>query len=555
MLQTPEQIDKMYPNEGEDFATLLNLEQVDDSNLREGKIVKISDDSVMIDIQEKKEGRININEIKDNAGNLLYKVDDSILVYVSKKGALRISHKKALRLQKIRDTIKSLGEDFKDRVVEGKIIKKNRGGFIVESADGVEYFMPKRDSALREDINKTYIGKNIKACVVDVRPNDNSILISRKRFLDTNLITQKENAKKLLETGLAYEGIVKGVTKFGVFVEIGGSVEGLVHATEISYKGHVNPLKMYEVGDTVQVKPLEYQEKNNRLSLSIRALFDDPWKEIKNEIKVGYVIRVVVSNLESYGAFVDLGNEVEGFLHISEMSWDKNIKQPSDYLKVGDEINVEVIEIDADNRKLRVSLKKLQDKPFDKFAKIHKVGDIVKGKVTTTTNFGAFVNLGGVDGLLHNEDAFWDKSKKCINEFKVGDEIEVRIEKIDKSNEKISLSSKHLVESPSEKFGKKHQIDDEISGKIVDIKDFGIFVKVDDEDIDALIRNEDLGDTKKDSIKIGDAISGALVHIDKKTNRIRLSIRRLQKKKERQELNEYNSDEKITLGDVLKDRL
>ena len=415
MLQTPEQIDKMYPNEGEDFETLLNLEQVDDSNLREGKIVKISDDSVMIDIQEKKEGRININEIKDNAGNLLYKVDDSILVYVSKKGALRISHKIALRLQKIRDTIKSLVEDFKDRVVEGKIIKKNRGGFIVESADGVEYFMPKRDSALREDINKTYIGKNIKACVVDVRPNDNSILISRKRFLDTNLITQKENAKKLLETGLAYEGIVKGVTKFGVFVEIGGSVEGLVHATEISYKGHVNPLKMYEVGDTVQVKPLEYQEKNNRLSLSIRALFDDPWKEIKNEIKVGYVIRVVVSNLESYGAFVDLGNEVEGFLHISEMSWDKNIKQPSDYLKVGDEINVEVIEIDADNRKLRVSLKKLQDKPFDKFAKIHKVGDIVKGKVTTTTNFGAFVNLGGVDGLFDIESAFCAKSKKAIN--------------------------------------------------------------------------------------------------------------------------------------------
>ena len=236
------------------------------------------------------------------------------------------------------------------------------------------------------------------------------------------------------------------------------------------------------------------------------------------------------------------------------MSWDKNIKQPSDCLKVGEEINVEVIEIDPDNRRLRVSLKKLQDKPFVRFTKEHKVGDVIKGKIATITNFGAFVNLGSVDGLLHNEDAFWDKSKKCADEFKVGDSIEVKIDKIDTANEKISLNRRYLVESPSEQFAKKYAIDDEISGQVIDIKDFGVFIKVENENIDALIRNEDLGNIARDSIKVGDTIKGALVQVDRKANRVRLSVRRLQKKKERQELNDYNSDEKVTLGDTLGDK-
>lgn len=287
----------------------------------------------------------------------------------------------------------------------------------------------------------------------------------------------------------------------------------------------------------------------------MRALFDDPWKDITDDIKVGYVIRVSVSNIEAYGAFVDLGNDIEGFLHISEMSWEKNVKQVSDILKVGQEIDVEVIEIDCANRKLRVSLKKTQDKPFIKFAKEHKVGDVIKGKIATLTTFGAFVNLGKVDGLLHNEDAFWDKGKKCIDEFKVGQEVEVKIDKIDKVNEKISLNKKILTQSPCEKFAKKYKIDDEITGKIIDIKDFGMFIKVEGEDIDALIRNEDIDRETKEGLKVGDEIKAALVSIDKKTNRVRLSVRRLHKKQEIQDLKQFNSTQKITLGDVLKEKL
>lgn len=553
---SPEKIDEMFPNEGEDFAAMLNSsERSEDNILKEGKIVKIDDENVMVDVQDKKEGRMSVDEIKDSNGNLLFKEGDSILVHVSKKGGIKVSYKKALKYEKVVNEIKALGTDYKDKVVEGVIRGKNKGGYIVESANGVEYFMPRHSAALsKEKDDSKVFGKPIKACIVDIRPDGNSIVISRKRYLETHTAAQKENAKKMLESGLAYEGVVKSIVKFGLFVEI-GSVEGLVHLTEISYRGPVNPAKHYKVGDKVQVKPLEYNEEKNRLSLSIRALFDDPWKEITNEIKVGYVIRVVVSNLETYGAFVDLGNDVEGFLHISEMSWDKHIKHPSDCLKVGDEINVEVIEIDPTNRKLRVSLKKLQDKPFTQFVKTHKVGDVIQGKIATITSFGAFVNLGLVDGLLHNEDAFWDKNKKCSDEFKVGDSIEVKIEKIDTTNEKISLNRRYLTESPSELFSKKYSLDDEISGKVIDIKDFGIFIKVENEDIDALIRNEDLSSGTRENIKIGDTIKGALVSVDKKANRVRLSVRRLHKKKEQQELKEYNSDEKITLGDTLGDAL
>ena len=234
-------------------------------------------------------------------------------------------------------------------------------------------------------------------------------------------------------------------------------------------------------------------------------------------------------------------------MHISEISWDKNIKHPGDFLKVGDEIDVEVIEIDPTNRRLRVSLKSLLEKPFDNFAKQHKANDIIKGKVATLTDFGAFVNLGEVDGLLHNEDAFWDKGTKCKDVFKVGEEIEVRIIKIDNTNQRISLSKKALE-------GKAHKVDDIVKGKVIDCKDFGVFIDVDG--MDALIRNEDLYPLKKEEIEQGAEIECVIVSIDKQSNRVRVSVRKLEKQKQKEEIQAFNSaDDKMTLGDKLKGKI
>lgn len=552
MKVSPEQIEKMYPYEGGDFEEMLcrSEEGGNSSLIKTGRIIRISDDSVMVDVQEKNEGRMDIGEIRDEDGNLLFKEGDDILVHISKRHGLRVSHKRALLIERIREEIKSFGDDYKDKIVEGVIVKRDKRLFVVRSAHGTEYIMLKRDGALRDDMKCE--GKHIKACVVGVDLEGGRINISRKIYLDRHAVMQKEHARKLVESGLAYQGTVKNIQQFGIFVEV-GCVEGLVHVKELSHKGHVNPFEAYKIGDVVQVKPLSFDEEKGKLSFSIRSLLEDPWKEISSEIKVGYVIRVTVSNVESYGAFVDLGNDIEGFLHISEMSWEKNIKDPSIYVKVGDEIDVEVIEIDTENKKLRVSLRKLQDRPFDAFAKASKVGDVVKGKVATITSFGMFVNLGSVDGLVHNEDAFWDRSKKCAGVFHEGDEVEVKIQKIDRVGEKISLSIKDLERSPVDKFSEKYRIDDTVSGKVVSIKNFGIFLKVDDEEVEAIVRNDDLGDLNKDDIKVGDSIEGALSQIDKKANKIRVSVRRLQKKKEREELNKFNSDEKMVLGDVLGD--
>lgn len=236
-------------------------------------------------------------------------------------------------------------------------------------------------------------------------------------------------------------------------------------------------------------------------------------------------------------------------MHITEIAWDKNIKDPSVYLSVGQEIDVEIIELDAAKKRLRVSLKKLLDKPFTKFIKEHKEGDALSGVVATITDFGAFVRFGNVDGLLHNEDLSWDKKDKCKGNLKVGDKIEVKIIKIDKENEKISLSRKLLLESPIGTFAKNHKTGDIVKGEVVEIKDFGVFVKL-EKDIDALIRIEDLPPLKKEEIKVKDSIEACIAYIDTQNAKIRLSVRQLTRKKEQDELRQYNNDdEKMTLRD------
>ncbi len=443
-------------------------------------------------------------------------------------------------------------DDNNDNIVEGIVVKIYKCGYIVEG-EGVEFFMPKFVAAFKEGSKNE--GKRIKACIINVKPEEDSIVISRKRLFEIENSVKKDVIENLLKQEGALEGTIKKITSFGMFVDVEG-VEGLVHYTEISHKGPVNPSKIYKEGDKVSVKILSYDKDKRRLALSIKNTIEDPWKEVENELEVGDAIKVIVSNIEPYGVFVDLGNDIEGFLHISEISWNKNIQNPEEFLKTGQEIDVEVIEIDTKERRLRVSLKKLLDKPFAQFVKKHKEGDILKGSVATLTDFGAFIKLDGIDGLLHNEDAYWNKNEKCKDLMKIGDEIEVKIAKIDREKERISLTRKGIIASPVEEFAKKHSEDEEVQGVVRDIKDFGVFIKL-DEDMDALIRNEDLFPIKKEEIKIGDSIKGVISLIDKQNNKIRVSIRRLEKQKEKANLKNFNSnaDDKMTLGDILKNQI
>ena len=537
----------------EDFATLLEESFKKESNgsLCEGEIVNIKDNEVLVDVHKKSDGVMDISEITANDGSLKYKIGDKIEVLItgSRGGRPIVSHKKALAKSKVADFIAKYDENA-ENVFEVKIASKNKGGYVAYDENGVEFFIP------RSQMREANVGTLTKVKVIKVDAEENSIVASKRRMSDASRKERKEALEQIAaRTGEVVTGVIKKITSYGMFVDVGGA-DGLVHYKEISYKGPINPASLYKEGDSVDVKIISYDKDKKHLSLSIKAAQPDPWSEIKEGLSVGDAIRVTVSNIEPYGAFVDLGNDVEGFLHISEISWDKNISNPKDFIKEGESIDVEVIEINHDTRRLRVSLKNLLAKPFDEFKAEHKVGDILKGEIVSITEFGAFVKIptksSFVEGLLHNEDASWDRGKRCKDFLKVGEKIEVKLIKIDNKAGKISLSLKELQDSPIADFASKHKVGDKVTGSIKDVKDFGAFVELVG-GVEALIRKEDA----TDELSVGASIEAAIADIDKSKARIRLSQKKLRVQKEREALDKFNaaSDDKITIGDIIKEQL
>ena len=537
----------------EDFATLLEESFKKESNgsLCEGEIVNIKDNEVLVDVRKKSDGVMDISEITANDGSLKYKIGDKIEVLItgSRGGRPIVSHKKALAKSKVADFIAKYDENA-ENVFEVKIASKNKGGYVAYDENGVEFFIP------RSQMREANVGTLTKVKVIKVDAEENSIVASKRRMSDAGRKERKEALEQIAaRTGEVVTGVIKKITSYGMFVDVGGA-DGLVHYKEISYKGPINPASLYKEGDSVDVKIISYDKDKKHLSLSIKAAQPDPWSEIKEGLSVGDAIRVTVSNIEPYGAFVDLGNDVEGFLHISEISWDKNISNPKDFIKEGESIDVEVIEINHDTRRLRVSLKNLLAKPFDEFKAEHKAGDILKGEIVSTTEFGAFVKIptksSFVEGLLHNEDASWDRGKRCKDFLKVGEKIEVKLIKIDDKAGKISLSLKELQDSPITDFASKHKVGDKVTGRIKDVKDFGAFVELVG-GVEALIRKEDA----TDELSVGASIEAAIADIDKSKARIRLSQKKLRVQKEREALDKFNaaSDDKITIGDIIKEQL
>jgi len=541
--------------EEENFAAMFaeSEKKQETSHIVEGEIVEIQldDNKALVGVGDKLEGILNLDELRDENGELKFNTGDKIKVmqmgYYNERP--KISYKKVLEQEKTIEFIEANKDDYEDLVIEGIVTKKNRGGYVVE-ADAVSFFMPRSLAAFKE--SDDVIGRKIKAQVVKVDPTENSIVVSRRKLFNEERKKKKEIIDQLMAEDVIVEGTIKKITSYGMFVDVGG-VDGLVHYNEISYKGPVNPSKLYKEGDIVTVKAISYDKDKRHLSLSIKAVLPDPWAEVESELDEGDTITVTVSNIENYGVFVDLGNDIEGFLHISEITWNKNVKNPEDYLSVGEEIDVEVIEINSDTHKLRVSLKRLLPKPFDEFLKNYKEGDIVTGTVTSLTTFGAFVRIDGVEGLLHNQDINWDKNTKAKEVLTSGEEVEVKIAKINAEDQKISLNRKTLLESPIDKFATTHKVNTVVTGTIRDIKDFGVFVSLED-GVDALIRDEDLTPLVKEELEAGQEIEAAIANIDTKRDRIRLSVKKLDYIKNQAMLEEINDNESHSLGDLIKDK-
>jgi len=539
----------------ENFAAMFaeSEKKQETSRIVEGEIVEIQeeDNRALVGVGDKLEGILSLDEIRDENGELKFACGDKIKVmqmgYYNERP--KISYKKVLEQEKTIEFIDAHKDDFEDTIIEGIITKKNRGGYVVE-ADAVSFFMPRSLAAFKD--TDEVVGRKIKAQVVKVDAAENSIIVSRRKLFNEERKKKKEIIDQLMAEDVIVEGSIKKITSYGMFVDVGG-VDGLVHYNEISYKGPVNPSKLYEEGDVVTVKAISYDKDKRHLSLSIKAVLPDPWAEVESELDEGDTITVTVSNIEAYGVFVDLGNDIEGFLHISEISWNKNVKNPNDYLTVGEEIDVEVIEINSTTHKLRVSLKKLLPKPFDEFLKNYNEGDIVTGTITSLADFGAFVRISGVEGLLHNQDISWDKNTKAKEVLKSGEEVEVKIAKINAEDQKISLNRKTLLESPIDKFATTNKVNAVVTGTIRDIKDFGVFVSLED-GVDALIRDEDLTPLVKEELEAGQEIEAAIANIDTKRDRIRLSVKKLDYIKNQAMLEEINDNESHSLGDLIKDK-
>ena len=540
-------------DETEDFAAMLEesfKKSESRSDLVTGTVVKIDEKDIIavVDIGGGRDATISLEELKDEEGNLAFAVGDSIDVVNMGRG--RISHKAALSRVALNEFIAEYDEE-QEYIIEGVITKTNKGGYVVD-CDGLEFFMPRTLSYLSSKVDPK--GKKVKAVIVKVDKDKGSVVVSRKELIERDKAKTDEIVAELLENKDPVIGTIKKITSYGMFVDVGG-MDGLVHYSQISHKGPVNPSKYFAEGDEVNVIALEYDKKKRHLSLSIKDANPDPWADIDAIIGVGDTVTATVSNIEPYGVFVDLGEDLEAFLHVSEISWDKNVKHPKDYLENNTDINVEVIEIDKEGRRLRVSLKNLLPKPMDAFVAEYKVNDEVDGVVTSLTDFGAFVKVGTMEGLLHNQEISWDKSQNAKSVLAIGDEVKVKIIKIDRDAGKISLSKKALEPSPVKAYSLTHKNGAIVTGTVKDKKDFGVFISL-EPNIDALIRTEDLHPIKFDEIEKGQEITGVISFIDGNSDRIRVSVKRLERQEEREAMEQLNldQDDSMTLGDAFGDK-
>ena len=534
-------------------------EEDESPSIIEGIIVEIKDDQVFVDVNDKTEGVVNASEIEGTN----FKAGDKIKVAITgrRNGRALLSYQKALRKQKVVDFIESYDESKHEGTVYVRLIGSNRGGFVCVDKDDIEFFLTKSGAFFKDQEKlKARSTEYLPAKIVKIDREKATVIISRKRWQEQNFAKRKQAIDECLADGRILEADILRINEHGMIVLAKTGIcdlEGFVHNSEVSYKNTRDANLFYKVGEKVPLKLIRYDDEKGRISFSIKATMQDPWDEMKDVLEVGDILKVTVSSFRNHEqiersyALVDLGNDFEAILPLHEISWDKNPFNQKSYVKVGDEIDVEVIEINPGQRYIKVSLRNLQERPFVKFAREHKVGDVVEGEISSITDFGAFIRIKEcmVDGLLHNNDVSWKQDGTCAKLFKRGDTLTLRINKIDEKAQQISLSLKDLEENPAAAYIKAHKVGELVKGKVRNISpDFGIFVDI-APGVDALLRKEDAKDA--DSLQVGQELEASIFRMDDRRNTIRLSMKMADFEKEREALKEVNGDEKITLGDAL----
>jgi len=517
------------------MAELLDLYDKKMANFAEGEIirgrvVKINAGEVVVDIGYKSEGLLPVYQVTGHDGQVKVKPGEEIDVFVERledpSGYVQLSREKAERML-VWDRIEAA---FKaDQPIGGVVVDRVKGGLSVD-VGGVKAFLPgslidtkpvKNLDALR--------GHEYKFKIVSFDKKRTNVVLSRRAIIEAEHATQKTATFSRLEEGKVTHGVVKNITDYGVFVDLGG-VDGLLHITDISW-GRVNhPSEYFNVSDEIEVVVLKFDPAAERVSLGYKQKSPDPWSDVVDRYPLGSKVKGKVVSLADYGAFVELEEGVEGLIHVSEMSWTKKVRNPSKLLNIGDEVEAVVSDVNIANRRISLSLKALEQNPWDTIAQRYPVGAVISGKVRNLTDFGAFVEVEeGIDGLIHISDMSWNRRLKHPSEvLKKGDTVQARVINVDGENQRLSLSIREFLPNEWENFAKAHNVGEEIVGSVAKITDFGLFIRL-PEGVEGLAHVSEVvrdGKVKLDKLfKVGDPIRARIIKIDPNERKIGLTTR------------------------------
>jgi small subunit ribosomal protein S1 len=529
----------------------------------QGTVVEVQTDYVLVDINYKSEGLIPINEFRMVEGQRSVKPGDVVEVYIDRveneNGMVVLSKDKADMLRAWNDISRAAENE---ELIEGTIIAKVKGGLSVDI--GVKAFLPGSQIDLRPVRNMDiYIGKKYKFKVIKFNKKRGNIVLSRRALLEEereNLRTQTLDAMK---EGSIVIGIVKNITDYGAFIDLGG-MDGLLHITDMSWGRVKHPSEILNIGDEVKVQVLKYDTERERVSLGLKQLQTDPWELAKDKYPQGTKLRGKVVSLADYGAFVELSEGIEGLIHVSEMSWTKRVKHPSQIVNVGDEVDVIVLEVDSANRRISLGMKQLQTNPWIELKENYSPGTIIEGEVKSITDFGIFVGIEeGIDGLVHISDFSWTKRVNHPSElFTKGQKVRAVVLGVDIENERFSLGIKQLEADPWSRIDEKYKIGSQHDVKVVKLADFGVFVEL-EADIEGLIHVSELTTDRitkpEEFVQAGGTLKAEIISIDKEARKIGLSSKLVKLRDSKMDVEDYvkkaTSTSKTTMGDIFGDAL
>ena len=535
---------------------------LEEGTIVKGEIVRVDDDNVLVDVNFKSEGQIPTAEFRDAEGNLVVKVGDRVDVFVARKneqeGTITLSFEKAKRMQ-LFDQLEDVQE--KNGVIKGRIMRRIKGGYTVDLG-GVEAFLPGSHVDLRPvpDMD-ALVNQEYEFRVLKINRRRSNVIVSRRVLLEEERDSKRQDLLQTLAEGQVVTGKAKNITEYGVFVDLGG-LDGLLHITDMSWKRIRHPREMVTLGQDLELKVLSFDKENQKVSLGLKQLVPDPWQDITARFPEGSRHNGKVTNLVDYGAFVELEPGVEGLVHISEMSWTRKLRHPSQMVRQGDEVEVVILGVDPEKKRISLGMKQIKPNPWELVGEKYPEGTILEGVIKNITEFGMFIGIeDGIDGLIHVSDISWTKKIRHPNEmFNVGDVVQAKVLTVDQENEKFTLGMKQLAEDPWSSVPSRYPVGNIVTGTVTNVTDFGLFVEV-EEGIEGLIHVTELGKKVKSPAELykeGDSVQAKIIHVSADERRLGLSVKQLKDDDERRKPKDYqsgNNEVVTTLGDLLKQKM